>query len=655
MVSLIKTMKFLKNINLSKKIIAFDTETTGNNPYGDFKRYGYYPARPFAFSFCDPDGNTDYVRWDVDPFTRKVIIEPKSFSEIKSIIENPSITKIAHNMNFDMKMCSFIGMNFKGNFEDTIIGTHIVTGGSEITYALKSLSEKYLDFSSEDEKELEESAKQERREAKRKGWKIAEGNHFGTKPHKADFWLANKEFCKKYAVQDAERCMLLWMNIKDRIANNLDFKRTYEREKRLFFTVMRMELLGTRIFPEKLVELKKFYEEYKEKQIKIANKHGGEGLNFRSAPQKSFIFYDKKKYRPKYFTKKGNPSTDGDSLTYFVQKYNDKLAKAILEYNGADHMITGFIDPYERFKVFENGNWVLHPNFKQTGTETGRFSGSDPNLMQVADNESGRKKSEIDFRPREIFGPRKGYVWYLPDFSQMEVWIFCILSGEPSLIDPMLQGSDFHENVAKQVWGKEKDYFERSKHYRLRAKLVVFCKFYGGGVDKIAYLLNTSREEASKFVFELDTRFPAISKFIRRMSNRALEAGKIVNPFGRTYFIPNERTYKAVNYLVQGTCADILKESMIRIDKLFRTKWKGNHMLLTLHDELVLEIRKEHHCYKIMREIIEAMQADSRKVGMPIPLPVGMKIAKNNWAKSIKIEKLSEEWKTKYITKNQKS
>ena len=370
-------VKILNQLDISKdRSLAFDTETTGTNPYGDFKRWGYYPARPFAWSFCDSSGNTAYVRWKVDPFTRKVIPSRQSYEDIKSIIEDKSITKIAHNLNFDMKMCTFMGMSFRGNFEDTIIGAHVVTGGSELSYALKEFCKRRMGFSTEDEKDLEESAKESRKDAKRKGWYIASGEHFGSKPWKADYWLADRALCKKYAVGDAERSMLVWLWLKEQLESNEDFRKTYDREKRLFMPVMRMELRGVKVFPEKLKELKKFYASYMKLQRLEAEKDGGRKLNFRSPKQKSEIFYDERKYEPKYFTKKGNPSTNGDSLIYFMERYKDKLAKAILEHNAADHMITGFIHPYEKFMVKEDENtWILHPSFKQTGTKTGRLSG----------------------------------------------------------------------------------------------------------------------------------------------------------------------------------------------------------------------------------------------------------------------------------------
>lgn len=636
-------------LNLKKKIVGFDTETTGVFPYRITRQKEGYPARPFVYAFCDPDGNTKYIRWKVDPFTREVKPDPRTFRLVQSIIENEKLTKIAHNLNFDYKMSKYIGLKFRGSFEDTIILAHVVTGGSEPSYALKEFCKTTVGFDDDDEKELEDHVKSQRIIAKKKGWMIATKETHGDKPHKADYWLADDEILKRYATQDAERTMLIWMALSEKLKEDPNFLKTYEREKKLFFPVFRMEERGVRLFVNQLNGLQDFYNQYKFEQVQIADKNGGKGLNFRSPKQKSTIFYTKRKYQPKFFTKKGSPSVDGDSLKYFIQRYNDKLAKSIIEHNAADHMITGFIDPYREFYVKEDGYPIIHPSYKQTGTETGRLSGKDPNLMQSPDDDSGRKKSDCPFRIREAIGPRKDHLWYLPDYSGMEVWGFSFLCGHPSLTEPLLRGDDFHDNIARQVWGREKDYEAEKKRYRKRAKLIVFCKFYGGGVDKIAYLLEVSREEASRFVFELDTRLPAISNFIRKMGNKCQEDGKIVNPLGRTYLIPRDKSYRAVNYLVQGVCADILKEAIIRIDKSFRTKWKGCHLLIPIHDELAIEVPKDLHCKELMRDIVAMMQVDSKCIGCPIPLPVGMKIAKKCWAETTEMKFITDEWKEKYI------
>lgn len=638
-----------EKLNYKAGIIAYDTEGTGLNPFDNSQRHKFFPARPFLYSFCDIDGNQAHVRWPVNPFTREVLFDKKGLSIIKTILEDKRITKIGHNLNYDYKMSYFSGINQKGPIEDTIIMTHIATGGKERSYGLKPISKSLMDYPDDDEKILQASAVEMRRYGKSCKWCLATPELFGKDFIKADYWLAKENICLQYALKDAERTMLLYLGFRDKVNNDTNLKKVYEREKILFWVVLAMELRGVKIFREKENELLKFYEDYKSSQKIIADQNGGSGLNFRSHPQKSKIFYKKEGYIPIYFTPKGEPSTNGDSLIYFSEKYQDKLAKAIIEHNGADHMITAFIKPYEKFRVLENSDWIIHPNFRQIGPITGRFSCSDPNLMQVAADDTGRKKAGVALRIRELFGPRKNYIWYLPDYSQIEVWVFSFLSGEESLTQPLLKGEDFHESVAKQIWGELPDYEENKKHYRKRAKLLMFSKLYGGGVNKIAYLMETTSSEARNFVDDFNYRIPGVERYMNRLSNQAVREGKIVNPFGRTYFIDPQFSYRAVNYMVQGTSADILKESMIRIHNLFQKKWKDCHILLTIHDELVLEIPLKFHSKKLMREIISAMQTDSHIISCPIPLPVGMKIAKERWSNCIEIKSLQEEWKNKYL------
>lgn len=645
------------NLNkLKGNIIAFDTETTGLMCYGDFKRWGFYPARPFAFSFCDTEGNTVYIRWKVDPKTRQVLTNARDIELIKGVLENPDIAKIGHNLGYDIRMCKAMGINVKGGLHDTLILAHVITGGDEFSYGLKQLAEKYLEFSASDEKDLRDSTKHARIKGKQLGWRLADKDHHGKDPIKADYWMADPKLCEKYAIQDAERTMLFYMGWKEKIEKDPDIKRVYDREMKLFRVVSAMEDRGTRVFPEDVSRLRKFYQDYMDKQKKTADENGGKGMNFKSAKQKNEIFFNVKKYKPMYFTKNGNPSVNGDTLLHFAKKYDDKLARAIMEYVGASHVITGFLNPYERFRVAEDSKtWVLHPNYRQCGPVTGRFSCGDPNLMQVASPNTGRKRTEISMRPRECFGPRDGYVWYLPDYSQIEIWVFSFLAQEKAMMEALLSGRDFHGAVAEQVWGHTQMFKEDFDHARKRAKLLMFCKLYGGGTKKVAYLTDSTVQEAQAFVDDFNSKLPGVDTFMTRMINRAERDGKIVNPFGRTYYIQQKFSYKAVNYLVQGTSADILKSAMIRIHEMFQTRWKGCHLLLTLHDELIIEVPLEYHSKMLMREIIAEMQADSALVNCPVPLPVGMKIAPKRWSETIEIDSLKKEWKDKYICKTTNS
>lgn len=654
-----------KNLTIRNGLLAYDTETTGLNPWGNFKRWGFYPTRPFAFSFCDIDGNTAYVRWNVDPFTRKVTPNKKDVRRIRNLLEDPQISLIGHNLGYDIRMAEMISINPVGKFHDTLVLSHVCTGGDFMMYGLKYLGTKLLDYDDGDEKDIRDSAIIARNAGKKLGWCIANEDTHGKDPIKADYWMADPELCKKYAVRDAERTMLLylfWM----KSSMNSNIRRVYKREMRLFNVLRKMENRGVRIIPEELESLLKFYAGHQKKQQKIANKNGGKGLNFKSPKQMIKMFCIKKKYKPIYWgdklkkakpffpklDKHRNPKINGDFLRITVKKRKDKLAKAILEYRGTGNMIDSFITPYNRFRVKEHGDWILHTNFRQAGPVTGRLSAGDPNLMSVASAETGRRKTQIALRPREVFSPRDGYIWYLPDYSQIEVWIFSFLAEEKEMMRALMSGEDFHGAVAKAVWGHRSDFKEHQYYWRKRAKFLMFCKLYGGGTKKVAYLLESTLKEAEEYVYDFNTRLPGIRLFMNRMTNRVEREGKICNPLGRTYFLEDQFSYRAVNYLVQGTAADILKNAMIRIDKMLSERWKGAQILLPLHDEIIIEVPLKYHSKKLMREIVYQMQRDSKKIGIPVPLPVGMKIAKNRWAKTKEIDCIFNEWKGKYICQN---
>ncbi len=642
----------LGNLNIKRGIVAYDTETTGLISAGNFKRWGFYPARPFVYSFYDDEGNSAYIRWEVDPFTRRVRVNLKDFKALKMILEDPKIIKVGHNISYDNRMSLAIGTKVLGELHDTMYMAHVVTGGGMMSYGLKELGVEIAGYSNDDEKDLIEDVKKKRKVAKKKGWCIATKEFHGNKPHKADYWLADRELCKKYALCDAERTMIFYLAWYEQIMNDPNLKQVYQREMRLLPVVSRMENRGTRVFPEDLDRLRKWYENYRDKWQRVADKNGGKGLNPKSPLQMVKKFIDEKKYKPLSYTDAGNPQVNGDFLKHLAENKGDKLAKAILEFRGASHMITGFLNVYDRFRTEEGKNvWILHPNYRQCGPITGRFSCGDPNLMQVASPTTGRRRTEVTLRPREAFGPRPGYLWYLPDYSQIEVWLFSFLAEEKSMMKALMAGRDFHGAVAETVWGKHPEFKKDPAYYRKRAKLLMFCKLYGGGVGKVAYLTDSTKSEAAEFVADFDKELPGVSRFSQEMIDRVERGEKITNPMGRTYAINKRLAYRAVNYLIQGTAADILKEAMIRIDDLFEIRWEGCQQRLTLHDELAMGIPKEYHSKQLMREIIIEMQRDSSKVGIPVPLPVGMKIAKERWSKTIEIESLTKEWKDKYLCK----
>ena len=622
--------------SLRGDLIAYDTETTGLNPWRSqaYLRYGMCPARPFAFAFCDRFGNSAYVRWEVDPKTRRVIPEPKSRKFMADMLGDPSIVKVGHNLMFDIRMSrkSKIKFDWK-KIHDTQFMSYVFTGGSLPAYGLKELGKLWLEIGDEDQKDLEASAIKGRARGKKKGWKIARKETHGQKYVRADYWLADWKLCKKYAIGDVERTMLIYLGLKEEFEPYM--QDIYDMEIQLSREVYLMEAAGIPVHPNKLKSLRKWYGFYAAKWLKVAHANGGKGMNFDSPKQMVAKFCGELGFKTKNRTKTGQPSVDNSELKRLSEK--SKLAKAILEYKVGHGMISKFINSYERFMVKEGDIYVLHPNFRQIGTKTARFSCSDPNMQQAAAEDSVKKQADVGLKPREALGPRPGNFWYLPDYSQMEVWIFAFQANDPIMTKALLSGEDVHLATSKQVWGDRSDFEDNKKLYRKKGKTMQFLKQYGGTSKAGSELMNCSRSEAQDAIDLYDERLPGVNRFVRKMSDLAERQGYIENPFKRRTLVDHDRSYTAVNYLVQGTCADIMKRAMIRIPKMLRKKWPQCRMILTVHDELAIEGSLKNHCPQLRKDIIREMQRDSKLVGLPVPLPVSMKYTETVWSEAKEI------------------
>lgn len=629
--------------SLRGKIIGYDTETTGLNPWASsvYAKHGMQPARPFAFAFYDAFGNAAYIRWEVEPTTRRVCVSARDVRAMSAILGDPSVVKVGHNISFDIRMSRLVGIKFDWTrVHDTQFLAHVLTGGSLFSYALKSLAMQWLEMDNRSQKDLEESTKKARVEAKKKGYKIANEETHGKKEcWRSDYWLADPKLLKEYAIDDLRMTMPLYLGMRSELKKSPSLLPVYRGEIAVMKELYRMEAAGVNCFPEKLVSLRKFYQDYSNSWKKKIVSMGAGDLNVNSPKQMVELFVKKRGNKVYNRTDSGAPSIDNDELLRLSEK--DPLAKAVLECKASESMILKFINPYERFMAKDKGCWVLHPNFRQA-TITGRLSCSDPNLQQVASPDSVKKKADIELKPREAMGPKPGHVWYLLDYSQMEVWLFAFQSRDKILMKALLDDKDIHEAVGKQVWGHLPDWKPGKTIYRKKGKTTMFLKQYGGTAKAGAALFGCSRDEAQDIIDEFDRRLPGVNQYVERKTRMAEKAGMIENVFGRRYYLDPRFAYKAVNYDIQGPCADMIKRAICRIGPLLRkTKPWEARMVLTIHDEIIVEVSKKAD-KKYRSQIIAAlrweMQQDSSKVGLPVQIPVGCKVTETSWAEAKEVK-----------------
>jgi DNA polymerase-1 len=456
------------------KIIACDTETTGLDPYGSNEERGCVPARPFAFSFTDYDGNSWYYRLQVNPFTREVIRDEEIISEIKKVYEDPKITKVFHNANFDITMCEMLGIHTLGKVFDTRIMAH-VNDSSYMTYALKPLCERIFNITDADQKDLIQSVNKARRIGKREGWKLSDSN-------KADYHLGDPDLCEKYAVTDTERTMNLFWIFEDKYNNDEDYRSVVDMEHELMHIVRGMQIEGARIDKRKLNVLVKYYQDVLSKSSEKLSLMGYGSLNINSPKQLQKVFYEDLEYDKILNKKTGSLSTDANALQLWSNK-GCELSSVIMDMKAASHELTTFILPFKdnSYAYNNKGHIALHPNYNTVGPITGRISCNKPNLMNISAPDSRGKRTDVEYRSRESFIPRENCVWYLPDYSQIEVWISMFLSGDEFGKKSLLSGSDMHGTMAEKIWGRYHDFSENKKRYRKIAKSILFGLIYGGG------------------------------------------------------------------------------------------------------------------------------------------------------------------------------
>lgn len=684
--------------------IALDTEATGLDPYGELGvDRDTAPARPYGFSFCNADGETAFVRWQVNAITREVVIDRRTFKIIQKILANRDIEKRFFNAPYDIRMLKMSGFKIRGKCYDYLIGIKVIKS-DEMNLQLKRLCKKYLAIDDADEKLLTKSVNSEHARIRSMAKRFPKSIYakFALSHPKADMFYADRKLFKKYSIQDALRTATLSLAVNDELDQDRDrggkMWTIFYREHDLAKVVAAMENRGVRVDMKRIKELIKFYRTIRDAAKAGIDSSGGEGLNPDSPPQMQKEFFGKRGHKPLKYCKanknddeftacphcaikppkkpKGfvgkwsskriksedgceicqftgdSPKCDGEFLEHIgirkkkdkdgktILKPADKLAWHLLHYSAACQMLA-FVEQYKELAEWDDVNkcWVLHPNYRQIKAKTARFTCETPNLQNVAADDSGKKRVDIPYRPRECFLPRKGFVFYNPDYSQIEIWVLALLSGDEDFINALTEGSDAHEQVAKAIWGDRADYEKNKSKYRKLAKNLQFCMIYGGGDEKVATMIGDgcTVEQARQFKEEYNKRLPLVKRFMKSQIEAAKRNSCVVNPYGRTYAVHPMFAYRSTNYLIQGTAAEVIKNAMVRVYKKLckAPEYKGKlFILLTIHDELMIEVHKSIDTSQLIKKVVKAMQEDYKFLGCPVPFPIGFKRVDDRWSNS---------------------
>lgn len=563
------------------------------------------------------------------------------------------IRLIGHNIKFDLAGLYKEGFELgdEQELEDTIIGARLYFPDKYDSLSLENLTKTLL---GEDDSDWKANLKS-----------YMKSNKIKSYDQVPIAMLA--EYCETDVLKTAKSLYILREHVKETGQNVV-----YAQEQALLKVLFNMEKEGLYFDRgyciDRLIKLNSKLASLS-KEIYV---HAGREFDVNSVKQLNEVFTELG-IESKGKTAKGNPKWGVSELMVV----GHPLAGLILELRGIEKMRSTYFEP-----ILEYKDDRLHPNFKSWGTITGRMASQNPsvqNLSNKSQNLAHEEQSEevldaikamlgarqgqyVDMTSasgniagggslasltsyakkyednddsvavRRLYVPPEGYSLYCIDYSQMEMRVFADYVNDPQL-HSLLESKnfDFHSHVATEVWKVVED-SPLWKFYRNLAKAINFGLIYGIGDNKLSSQIQKTVEEAKEYKTQYFSRFPKALTFIEQVRTTVKRRGWVKNRFGRRYTIPEERAYTGVNYLVQGTSADIVKNRMLAIDDFNKRNKLQSKMVVQVHDELLFYAHhdEEHTVIPRYKEILEERQIKTY-------LPVEVSKAIPSWAQKAKI------------------
>ncbi len=357
----------------------------------------------------------------------------------------------------------------------------------------------------------------------------------------------------------------------------------------------------------------------------------GEEFNPDSPKQLAQILFEKFRLRVVKKTKTG-ASTDAEVLEELASEH--PLPAKIVEYRQLTKLINTYVESLPRLISPRTGR--LHTSFRQDIAATGRLSSVEPNLQNIPVRTAEGRSIRSAFLPREA-----GWSLVTADYSQIELRVLAHYCGDASLHQAFHDDVDIHTSVAAQVNGV--DVSQVDSGMRRSAKAVSFGILYGQSPFGLAKGLGISRTEAGEFIDAYFSKYPGVRDFIASTLMECRENGYVCTMSGRKRYLRGIRDYvslpdpkkkqlleperMAINTVIQGSAADMIKMAMIQLQRELKTRDWPARMLLQIHDELIFEVRDDFldRLAELVRKVMTTVMP------LSVPLRVDVKHG-SSWA-----------------------
>ncbi|WP_314319426.1 DNA polymerase I [Fusobacterium pseudoperiodonticum] len=360
---------------------------------------------------------------------------------------------------------------------------------------------------------------------------------------------------------------------------------------------------------------------------KAIYEEAGEEFNINSPKQLGDILFVKMNLPSGKKTKTGY-STDVMVLED-LESYGYDIARLLLDYRKLNKLKTTYVDTLPNLV---DSNSRIHTSFNQIGTATGRLSSSEPNLQNIP------VKTDDGIKIREGFVAEEGKVLMSIDYSQVELRVLTSMSKDENLIEAYREEKDLHDLTARRIFNLS-DSDDVTREQRTIAKIINFSIIYGKTAFGLAKELKIPVKDASEYIKKYFEQYPRVTTFEKEVIEFGEEHGYVKTLFGRKRYISGidskNKTIKAqaermaVNTVIQGTAAEVLKKVMLKVYETLKDK-DDIALLLQVHDELIFEV--EESSVEKYSEILADIMKNTVKLE-DVNLNININIGKN-WAEA---------------------
>jgi DNA polymerase-1 len=581
-----KFTEFVKELKQQKRF-AFDTETDD---------LGAMRSNLIGMSFSWGEGTGFYVPVR-GPAGCEYLECDRVLREIKPILEDSQFEKVGHNIKYDILVMRNAGVTVRGVVMDSMVAAFLIDP-SRTSYGIDTLAMHYLKFKKVPTTDL-----------------IGKG--------KSQVTMDRVELGRiaRYASEDADVALRLATLLGKQLDETPALRKLNdELETPLIDVLAEMEFNGVAVDPKILKEQSDVLAERVEALRKQIYEQAGSEFNIDSPKQLQDVLFVKLKLPVGKRTKTG-ASTDVEVLEKLADKH--PVPKLILEYRQLVKLKGTYLDNLTQDINPRTGR--IHGSFNQTGAATGRLSMSDPNLQNIPIRTDEGRRIRLAF----VAG-LPDHVLLTADYSQIELRVLAHFTEEPALMRAFDADEDIHRAVASEVFNTPLEQVTREQ--RNYAKTINFGIIYGVSAFGLARRIEgLDVAAAGELIEAYHKRFPSIKQFLDQCVMKAQSDGYVETILGRRRPIPdinsgvlairNGAERMAINSVVQGSAADLIKIAMNNVYRRLRAEKRNSLMLLQVHDELVFETPKDdvEHDAAIIREDMQ----NAMTLKVPIKVEVG--------------------------------